>query len=86
MKALLQQSDDLAVSGDSHVRQCTVTNNILVDFYAKTSQVGKAEKWLEEWIQMYLNGNEHVKPDIISYNSMLQASSQSHEKGSSDKA
>ena len=69
MKAILQQMYNLHDSGDDHVRPCTVSYNILLDFYAKTSQVDKAEECLTYMNEMHMSGKHHVKPDVISYNS-----------------
>lgn len=83
MKNILKQMDEL----DTNVRPCTVSHNLLLDLYAKTLQSDKAEQHLREhMVESYQNGNTNVKPDIISYNSLLLALSRSPQQGSLQKA
>ncbi len=83
MISILKQMDDL----DVNVRPCTVSHNIFLDFYAKSLQPNKAESHLKEhMVENYQNGNQNVKPDIVSYNSVLLALSRSPHKGSLQKA
>ena len=83
MKKILKQMDEL----DDNVRPCTVSHNVLLDLYAKTLQSEKAEHHLmEHMVKSYQSGNQNVKPDIISYNSLLLALSRSPQQGSLEKA
>ncbi len=81
MKGILDQMDELQASGDDRVRPCTVSYNILLDFYAKTAQVDKSEQLIDFMTEQGKNGNNHVKPDIISYNAVLLVLSRSKRRG-----
>lgn len=86
IRSVVNQMDGLQASGDGHVRACTVAYNILLDLFAKTSQVDKAEQLLNRMDEMSKDGSYHVKPDIISYNSVLFALSRSTRNASLKKA
>ena len=78
INALIQQMDEQGLIS-------TMAYNILLDLFAKTGQVKKAEETFEQMKEE--KGNRNVKPDIISYNSLLQAlCRQKHNQSSLAKA
>ena len=73
IRSILTKMKNLEESGDNNVRQNNVAYNILLDFYAKTSQIDKAKRLLSEMKTMSSDGMQHLKPDVITYNSVLLA-------------
>jgi len=82
---LLLQMQELRDAGDSNIRPCTISYNTVIDAIAKAgnndnddgdngSKAGeRAERLLRRMQNLYKDGNVDVKPDTITYNSVLDA-------------
>jgi pentatricopeptide repeat protein len=77
-ESLFQEMKRIASDeGDSDLAPNTMSYNAILDAHARRGNAERAEALLEEMYTEYSRGNENTKPDLVSYNSVLNAMSKS---------
>lgn len=85
-EAVFEEMKQFDHDGDSSVRPCTISYNIMLGMYAVLMNKDKAESLYNDLCRMYEDGDTRMKPDIITYNNYLFALANSMSRADTDKA
>lgn len=85
-EAILREVERLDCAGYEKMKPNTVFYNSLINIYAKAGNVDRAEFILKEMYDRYLNGNIYIKPDIQSFNTVLDGWSKSKAANAPERA